>query len=119
MRVLVLGWEYPPAVAGGLGAACHGLTTALADRGHEIQLAVPAREGAEPPLPHPGVTRVLLGGDAAEEGTGSGPRLDPYATDDHAVAGEEDPVRGRGDRATPTGRVNGGGDAAALAGDTR
>ncbi len=41
MKVLVLGWEYPPAVAGGLGAACHGLTTALAARGHAVQLALP------------------------------------------------------------------------------
>lgn len=52
LRVLVLGWEYPPAVAGGLGAACHGLTTAFAARGNGVHLALPDvcrpfHEGAE------------------------------------------------------------------------
>lgn len=29
MKVLMLGWEYPPHINGGLGTACFGLTTAL------------------------------------------------------------------------------------------
>ncbi len=29
MRVLMLGWEFPPFISGGLGTACHGLTRAL------------------------------------------------------------------------------------------
>jgi hypothetical protein len=28
MHVLMLGWEFPPFIAGGLGTACHGLTKA-------------------------------------------------------------------------------------------
>ena len=29
MKVLMLGWEFPPHISGGLGTACHGLTKAL------------------------------------------------------------------------------------------
>ena len=40
---------YPPAVAGGLRATCHGLTTALADRGHEVvRTPRTARRSAQP-----------------------------------------------------------------------
>ena len=38
MRILMLGWEYPPHISGGLGTACEGLTTALASRGIVAQL---------------------------------------------------------------------------------
>lgn len=31
LRVLMLGWEFPPQVNGGLGVACHGLALALSD----------------------------------------------------------------------------------------
>ncbi|MEM1448910.1 MAG: glycosyltransferase family 4 protein [Planctomycetota bacterium] len=117
--MLVLGWEYPPAVAGGLGAACHGLTTALADRGHAIQLAVPAGDGAQPPLPHPGVTRVLLGGEAAADGTPGVDGLDPYATDDHVAATSDAPERDRGARASASARLYGGDLAAAIRAYTR
>ncbi len=81
MKVLVLGWEYPPVVAGGLGAACHGLTTALADRGHQILLATPHVPGAALPAPYPGVTRVSLGGDGGESEATPLPTLNPYAVD--------------------------------------
>ncbi len=40
-RVLMLGWEFPPFVTGGLGTACHGLTKALTARGCEITFALP------------------------------------------------------------------------------
>lgn len=90
MRVLVLGWEYPPAVAGGLGVACRGLTTALADRGHRVVLATPRLEGAPDPEPHPGVTRIAIA--ATVEGDARPGRalpLDPYATDDERAASTE------------------------------
>jgi hypothetical protein len=29
MRVLMLGWEFPPYISGGLGTACYGLTKGL------------------------------------------------------------------------------------------
>jgi glycogen(starch) synthase len=47
MKVLMLGWEYPPHIAGGLGTACAGLTTALADQGISIHFVVPKMFGDE------------------------------------------------------------------------
>ena len=47
MKVLMLGWEYPPHIAGGLGTACEGLTTALARRGVKIDFVVPHLFGGE------------------------------------------------------------------------
>jgi glycogen(starch) synthase len=41
MRVFMLGWEFPPFVAGGLGTACHGLTRAMVDQGHHITFVLP------------------------------------------------------------------------------
>lgn len=47
MKVLMLGWEYPPHIAGGLGIACEGLTKALARRGVEVTFVVPRLYGGE------------------------------------------------------------------------
>ena len=47
MKILMLGWEYPPHISGGLGTACEGLTTALASRGIEIDFLVPKLFGEE------------------------------------------------------------------------
>ncbi|MDH3728886.1 MAG: glycosyltransferase family 4 protein, partial [Myxococcales bacterium] len=47
MKVLMLGWEYPPHISGGLGTACEGLTRALAGRGIEIDFLVPRLYGEE------------------------------------------------------------------------
>lgn len=41
MRVLMLGWEFPPFIAGGLGVACYGLTKALDRMGHEVLFVLP------------------------------------------------------------------------------
>ena len=41
MRILMLGWEFPPFIAGGLGTACEGLTRALRRQGHEIMFVLP------------------------------------------------------------------------------
>ena len=80
MKILVLGWEYPPAVAGGLGAACHGLTTALAARGHSIVLAVPrAAAGArDETVDPPGIERMAFDLAAADVGQ-TGSHLSPYS----------------------------------------
>jgi hypothetical protein len=32
MKTLMLGWEFPPYISGGLGTACYGLTKALDKR---------------------------------------------------------------------------------------
>jgi glycosyltransferase involved in cell wall biosynthesis len=39
--VLVLGWEFPPFIAGGLGTACHGLTKALDRHGTHVTFVLP------------------------------------------------------------------------------
>lgn len=47
MRVLMLGWEFPPFITGGLGTACYGLTRALSTLGHDIVFVLP-RPAATP-----------------------------------------------------------------------
>jgi len=44
MRVLMLTWEYPPFITGGLGVACYGLFKALAEKGIKIYMILPTRE---------------------------------------------------------------------------
>ncbi len=41
MRILMLGWEFPPFIAGGLGTACYGLTRALDRLGHHVIFVLP------------------------------------------------------------------------------
>lgn len=41
MKVLMLGWEFPPFISGGLGTACYGLTRALSGLGVEILFVLP------------------------------------------------------------------------------
>jgi glycosyltransferase involved in cell wall biosynthesis len=41
MRILMLGWEFPPFIAGGLGVACYGLTRALDQLGHTVIFVLP------------------------------------------------------------------------------
>ena len=41
MRILMLGWEFPPFISGGLGQACFGLTRALDAMGHDITFVLP------------------------------------------------------------------------------
>lgn len=47
MRVLMLGWEFPPFITGGLGTACYGLTRAMSARGTQISFVLPKRVGSE------------------------------------------------------------------------
>ncbi len=47
MRVLMLGWEFPPHISGGLGTACEGLTTGLARHGVDVTFVVPELFGGE------------------------------------------------------------------------
>lgn len=41
MKVLMLGWEFPPFISGGLGTACYGLTRAMSQAGVEIIFLLP------------------------------------------------------------------------------
>jgi glycogen(starch) synthase len=46
MRVLMLSWEYPPVMVGGLGRHVHALATALAAAGHEVTVVTRHRDGS-------------------------------------------------------------------------
>ncbi len=41
MRILMLGWEFPPFISGGLGTACYGLTRALDRMGMRVLFVLP------------------------------------------------------------------------------
>lgn len=41
MRILMLGWEFQPFIAGGLGVACQGLVKGLDQLGHEVVFILP------------------------------------------------------------------------------
>lgn len=41
MRILMLGWEFPPFISGGLGTACYGLTKAMNNLGMEVVFVLP------------------------------------------------------------------------------
>jgi glycogen(starch) synthase len=60
MRVLMLSWEYPPVVVGGLSRHVHALATHLAARGHEVVVLCrhPAGTDAET---HPRTDRLVDG----------------------------------------------------------
>ncbi|KAB1109711.1 glycosyltransferase family 4 protein [Micromonospora aurantiaca] len=46
LRVLLLSWEYPPVLVGGLGRHVHALSVALAAAGHEVTVVTRHAEGA-------------------------------------------------------------------------
>ncbi|MFC4147810.1 glycosyltransferase family 4 protein [Micromonospora mangrovi] len=45
-RILMLSWEYPPVLVGGLGRHVHALSVALAAAGHEVTVVTRHTEGA-------------------------------------------------------------------------
>ena len=47
MKVLMLGWEFPPFISGGLGTACYGLTRAMSSLGAQITFVLPRAIPAE------------------------------------------------------------------------
>ena len=40
-KVVMLGWEFPPFITGGLGTACHGLTRAMSAMGVDVTFVLP------------------------------------------------------------------------------
>ncbi len=48
MKILMVSWEYPPVVIGGLGRHVHHLSTALADAGHDIVVLSRRPTGTDP-----------------------------------------------------------------------
>lgn len=47
MKILMLGWEFPPHISGGLGTACEGLSLGLSRKSIEILFVVPHLYGGE------------------------------------------------------------------------
>ncbi|HMZ15124.1 MAG TPA: glycogen/starch synthase, partial [Mycobacterium sp.] len=48
MKVLLVSWEYPPVVIGGLGRHVYQLATALAAGGHEVVVLARRPAGTDP-----------------------------------------------------------------------
>ena len=44
MKILMLGWEYPPSITGGLGIASHGIAESLAQVGHQVTFLLPKKD---------------------------------------------------------------------------
>ena len=55
VKILMLSWEYPPVVIGGLGRHVHHLSTALAAAGHDVVVLSrrPTGHGSRPPTRRP------------------------------------------------------------------
>lgn len=68
MRILMLGWEFPPYIAGGLGVACYGLTRALDRLGHEVVFILPGPVGTA-------IRALHIGGGSGGAAFASEPRL--------------------------------------------
>lgn len=47
MKILMLGWEYPPIITGGLGIASQGLAEALAASGNEVTFLLPKKNKSQ------------------------------------------------------------------------
>lgn len=60
MKILMVSWEYPPVVIGGLGRHVHHLSTALAAAGHEVVVLSRRPTGTDPST-HPGTDEVVDG----------------------------------------------------------
>ncbi|MBM0235678.1 glycogen/starch synthase, partial [Micromonospora sp. STR1_7] len=45
-RILMLSWEYPPVLVGGLGRHVHALSVALAAAGHDVTVVTRHSDGA-------------------------------------------------------------------------
>jgi glycosyltransferase involved in cell wall biosynthesis len=79
VKILMLGWEFPPYFAGGVGVVCEALTRSLVRRGHDVTYLMPWT----PPVSG-GAGLELVGVDAATHGldvVGIPARLHSYAVD--------------------------------------
>jgi glycogen(starch) synthase len=60
MKILMVSWEYPPVVIGGLGRHVYQLATALASGGHEV-VVLSRRPSGTDPSTHPSTDEVSEG----------------------------------------------------------
>ena len=70
MKVLMLGWEFPPFISGGLGTACYGLTRAMSQLGMEVVFVLPrpvaSEYSAHVKLATPGTLKRYSNGESFE-----------------------------------------------------
>lgn len=60
MKVLMVSWEYPPVVVGGLGRHVYHLATALAAAGHDV-VVLSRRQSGTDPSTHPSTDETVEG----------------------------------------------------------
>ncbi len=60
MKILMVSWEYPPVVIGGLGRHVHHLSTALAAAGHDV-VVLSRRPAGTDPSTHPSSDEISEG----------------------------------------------------------
>ncbi|ORV39585.1 glycogen synthase [Mycolicibacter engbaekii] len=60
MKILMVSWEYPPVVIGGLGRHVHHLSTALAAAGHDVVVLCRRPDGTDPST-HPSSDEISEG----------------------------------------------------------
>lgn len=77
-RILMLGWEFPPFITGGLGTACYGLTRAMARLGTEVTFVLP--KTIDPS--HASHVTLVSPGDARPAGTPTAPPIQVEAVED-------------------------------------
>lgn len=82
MKVLMLGWEYPPHITGGLAVACQGLVQGLVARGVEVTFVAPQAVAEER---DDGGARVL--GRSGETSAYASPGAQPARPRSHLDAG--------------------------------
>lgn len=107
VRVLMLGWEYPPRYVGGLGKASQGIARGLADLGADVLFVLPRFRKAqgETRLQVSGAQEWLLERGAAPQGSrmlrwlGMASRLQPYARPSEMPAHGGAHTAGTGDAA--------------------
>ena len=78
MRTLILSWEYPPRIVGGLGRHVHRLATGLAEAGHDVHVVTRDHPDAPPEETIDGVHIVRAPGVPAFHGgdqLGMGPQV--------------------------------------------
>lgn len=60
LKILMLCWEYPPLITGGLGNACAGISKALAEQGHQIDVLLPKLESEHEKIGNPALKDINL-----------------------------------------------------------
>jgi glycosyltransferase involved in cell wall biosynthesis len=83
-RVLMLGWEFPPHISGGLGTACAGIVRGLAAQGVDVTFVLPRLVGDES-APHARLVAAETGARRRAPRIGPAPYESPRAFEARAA----------------------------------